>query len=432
MQLSKKSTFVTFVVAGAIAAGLGGCEKQAPQQQGMRAMPVDVQVVTLEDAFIYTELSGRTTPYCVAEVRPQVSGIILKRFFTEGSEVKQGESLYQIDPAVYKAAVQSARATLAQAEADLALKRADAIRSARLFSSRAVSQQANETAQAQLKVAQANVLAAKAALETAEVNLKYTEVKSPISGRVSLSEVTPGALVTGNQANRLTVVQQLDPIYVDVTQSYEELARLRKSIEGGVLRVTGAEGANVALTLENGDVYPHRGTLMFKDAFADETTGTVRIRAMFPNPNRVLIPGMYARAKLVDGVRERVAKIDQKATMRRTNGAPFVYVVNKDNRIESRDVVIHSAEGTKWILEKGLNEGDKVVVQGVLKVRPGSPVTYGAPTMGAPAKAVQQTSKPQAQVKSATSQIVEKITTFKDKLRKTIQRVKAFFNKNNQ
>lgn len=375
MLFSTRSKILTLTFAAALAAGLTGCHKQAPVQ-GPHATPVGVQVAELSDEIVSSELPGRLTAYRTAEVRPQVTGIILKRLFEEGSQVQEGQSLYQIDPTLYKAAVAQATASVAQAEANLRLAKADAKRSTALLASKAVSEQADESAQAKYKVAQANLLAAKAALTTAQENLRYTEVKSPIPGRVSLSEVTPGALVTANQAARLTVVQQLDPIYMDVQQSYEALAKLKSQLATGYLKKGTNGEADVAITHADGQVYPYKGKLMFKDALVDETTGSVRLRAVFPNPDGTLLPGMFARAKAVDGVREKVIRISQKAVMRAQNGNPYVFVVNKSNRVESRDVVLHYADGTDWILEKGLSAGDVVIVDGTLRVRVNDLVSF--------------------------------------------------------
>ena len=375
MLFSTRSKILTLTFAAALAAGLTGCHKQAPVQ-GPHATPVGVQVAELSDEIVSSELPGRLTAYRTAEVRPQVTGSILKRLFEEGSQVQEGQSLYQIDPTLYKAAVAQATASVAQAEANLRLAKADAKRSTALLASKAVSEQADESAQAKYKVAQANLLAAKAALTTAQENLRYTEVKSPIPGRVSLSEVTPGALVTANQAARLTVVQQLDPIYMDVQQSYEALAKLKSQLATGYLKKGTNGEADVAITLADGQVYPYKGKLMFKDALVDETTGSVRLRAVFPNPDGTLLPGMFARAKAVDGVREKVIRISQKAVMRAQNGNPYVFVVNKSNRVESRDVVLHYADGTDWILEKGLSAGDVVIVDGTLRVRVNDLVSF--------------------------------------------------------
>ena len=389
MTLKFRTTHV-LVVAGLAATALTGCLDKGGNQQQAAATPQAVQVVVqqveLSDAIIRTDAPGRATAYQTAEVRPQVSGILQKRLFEEGAMVKEGQSLYRIDPALYKAQVASAKASLLQARANLASTKADAKRSAELVKVNAVSRSADDQAQAAYKVAIANVEAAKAALATAQINLDYTEVRSPITGRVSLSEVTPGALVTANQTSRLTVVQQLDPIYVDVTQSFDELSRLREQAAKGMLKVNKDGSADVQLILDgdktvqlilDGDkTYKHLGRLTFKDALVDESTGTVRVRAVFDNPDGDLLPGMFVRARLVDGVRENVIKIDQRATMRRTTGDPYVYVVNAENKVESRDVVIGGTEGTNWIINKGLKDGDKVIVEGLQRVRPGALVQY--------------------------------------------------------
>lgn len=381
MLFTKKPRLAVGCMFVATAMLVAGCSKQQGQQQQANAQPtqVNVQVIEKDTAILRTELSGRTSAYRVAEVRPQVTGIILERNFEEGAEVKEGQPLYQIDPAVYKANVQTARAAVLQASANLKAAQAEAKRSAELVRVKAVSQAQDDTAQATYRVAQANLESAKASLDRAQIDLDYTRVNSPITGQVSLSEVTPGALVTANQANRLTVVQQLDPIYVDVSQSYEQMRKLRQQVTDGTLKRSANQDADVQLVLDTGEVYPLLGKLTFKDALVDESTGTVRVRAVFPNPDRLLMPGMYVRARLVDGVREEVVKLDQRATMRRATGEAYVYVVNAENKIESRDVSILSAEGTNWIVDGGLEAGDRVVVEGLQRVRPGAPVSI-APT----------------------------------------------------
>ncbi len=396
LKNSPRSAVFALVACAAAAAALTGCQGKKQETSQANAAPqavlVSVQEIKLQDAVMRTDLPGRTSAYRVAEVRPQVSGIIQKRLFEEGAEVKEGQSLYQIDPAVYEANVASAKASLLQAQATLVSARADAKRSAELVKVNAVSRSSDDSAQAAYKVAVANVEAAKAALASAQIDLRYTKVTSPITGKVSLSEVTPGALVTANQAQRLTVVQQLDPIYVDVTQSYDVLAKLREQAKAGIIK-TGTEGsADVQLILEGERIYSSIGKLTFQDALVDESTGTVRIRAVFPNPDRELMPGMYVRARLVDGVREKAVKLDQRATMRRSTGEPYVYVVTNDNKVESRDIVIAGADGPYWVLDKGLSEGDRVIVEGIQHVRPGTLVRCepaGAPGEVKPAAAAE-------------------------------------------
>lgn len=385
-KLSRSMLFAVTVAAAATLAGCGEDKAAQGQAQQVRATPVDVQTVKLEPALMREELTGRTTAYRVAEVRPQVTGIVQKRLFTEGADVKEGQSLYQIDPATYNAALQAARATLQQARATLVSVKADAERSAQLVQSNAVSHSANDAAQAAYLVAKANVSAAEASVTSAAINVAYTQVKSPITGKVSLSEVTPGALVTANQSARLTVVQQLDPIYVDVTQSYAKLAELKAQMSKGKLASAGSADAEVRLIMNDGSFYPETGKLTFKDALVDETTGTVRLRVEFPNSRMDLMPGMYVRAQVINGVRADAVKLDQRATMRRNNGAPYVFVVGKDNKVESRDIVIAGADGDKWIVESGLKNGDNVIVNGIQKVRVGAPVVFGTQA-GAPAAA---------------------------------------------
>ena len=364
---------------------LAGCldleeKAQAPQAQAApRATEVDIVVAERSDATIVTELGGRTNAFQIADVRPQVSGIIQKRLFEEGAEVKQGQPLYQIDPALFDAAVQSAKAAVQQAEANLRKTRADAKRSAELVKAKAMSEAANDAAQAAYRVAVANLAAAQASLKSAQVNLDYTQVKSPISGRVSLSQVTPGALVTAQQATPLTTVHQLDPVYVDVTQSYERLIELRSKKEAGIMKNDPAGDNEVQLVLDTGEIYPQKGKFSVQDALVNEQSGTVRVRAVFPNPDRRLMPGMYVRARLIEGIQPNVIKLDQRAVMRAQTGAPYCYVVNKEGKVESRFLTIDGTEGNFWIVTKGLEVGDKVIVEGILKVRPGAPVTYKEP-----------------------------------------------------
>ena len=376
MVLNKKPLIavVSAVMAGAL---LSGCEKPAQQRLAAGPTPVDVVKIELTEAVIRTELSGRTNAFRIAEVRPQVTGIVQKRLFEEGAEVQQGQSLYQIDPTLFEADVATARAALLQAEANMALAKADAARSADLVKINAVSKQADDMAQAQYKVAQANVAAAKAALKAANANLSYTQVRSPITGRVSISEVTAGALVTANQAQQLTTVQQLDPIYVDVVQSYDMLAKLKQRLANGELKALPNGEAEIDLILDSGKQYPLKGKLVVQDALVDEATGMVRIRAVFPNPERDLMPGMYVRAVLTEGVQEKAIKLDQRAVMRHSNGKPYCYVVDKDNKVVLRDLQINGVEGTKWLISSGLSVGDVVISEGILKVRPGATVSYG-------------------------------------------------------
>lgn len=355
------SKFVPKYAAAAMcvvaAFSLAGCKDTSTQVQ---RPPQQVVVVTAEisSPVMTTELNGRTSAYQVAEVRPQVGGIIQKRTFTEGQMVKAGEQLYQIDPALYEAAYEEAVANY-----ELAL--ANARRSAQLVKVNAVSKQDNDQAQAQLKTA-------KAAMKTAKTNLDYTRVESPIAGRVGRSEVTPGALVTSYQTF-MTTVQQLDPIYVDVKQTSGEMLRLKHDIASGKIQTK--DGAlEVSLLMEDGTVYPQTGKLTFTGEEVDEGTGMINLRAIFPNPNGDLLPGMFVRAQLVEGARPNSVVISQRCVMRDPKGVAYVYVVTPDNKVERRDIVANRTSGTYWIVESGLKQGEKVIIEGLQKVSVGATV----------------------------------------------------------
>lgn len=331
-------------------------------------------VVQTKDLTVNTVLNGRTSAYYEAEVRPQVSGILQKRLFKEGSEVKAGEVLYQIDPKPYEVAVKSAEASLAQADAVLTKAKADAKRASELVKVNAISIQDNDAVQAQLKTAYAQQAAARAALENARINLGYTKVESPISGRISRSEFTEGALLQAYQPLKLTSVQQLDPIYVDVTQSADDMSRIRNEIKSGALTADEQGNARVTLKFADGTVYPFEGKLAFTDAQVEESTGSVKLRAIFPNPDRELLPGMYVRAGLIEGVRPQGIAISMQCVMRDAKGNAYVYVVAPDNKVEKRDVVATRTSGTDWIVSSGLKAGERVVFEGFQRIKPGSQV----------------------------------------------------------
>ncbi len=350
-------------------------------------MDIQAQALTLT-----TELSGRTSAYLVSEVRPQVGGIIQKRHFVEGAEVKAGQPLYQIDPASYQATYDSARASLAKAEASLTSTRNKASRYEELVAIKAVSQQDNDDSQAALKQAQADVAAAKAAVETARINLDYTRVTSPISGRIGRSSVTPGALVTASQASALSTVQQLDPIYVDVTQSSAELLRLKRDLASGQLKPAGANQAAVKLLLEDGSAYSLPGKLQFSDVTVDQNTGTIMLRAVFPNPKGDLLPGMYVRAVLEEGDEAQAILAPQQGVTRDTKGNPTALVVGADNKVELRVLKTRRVVGDKWLVSEGLKAGDKLIVDGLQKIAPGMavlPVSADKAVSAAPAAAAQ-------------------------------------------
>lgn len=335
----------------------------------------EVGVVTLKarSLTITTELPGRTRPYRVAEVRPQVSGIILKRQFVEGSDVKAGQSLYQIDPATYQAAYNSAQGDLAKAEANVEINSLTVKRYKPLLSTNFVSHQDYDTAVANLKQAEASVVAAKAALETARINLYYTKVYSPISGRIGKSSVTEGALVTASQTNALASVNQLDPIFVDVTQSSRDFLRLKRQLEKGILK-KGDDNVVVDLLLEDGTLYNQKGTLQFSDVTVDETTGSITLRAIFPNSKQVLLPGMFVRARIKDGVKEEAILAPQQAITRNAQGQATALLVNDKNKVVERTLVTEQAIGDQWLIRSGLKDGDKVIVSGQQKIKPGMTV----------------------------------------------------------
>ena len=370
---------ITVVSVLALAA-LTGCDDQKKGGAPANAMVPQVSVVEIQpDTRAQTTiLQGRTAPFLVAEVRPQVSGILQKRLFKEGEEVKEGQPLYQIDPAVYKAAVESAKAEVERAKSLVMQTRNSANRYAQLVKTEAVSKQMNEDAQAAYKQAQASLLAAQAQLKNAEINFGYTTITSPITGKIGRSLVTPGALLSGYQANNMAVVQTLDPIYVDVNESSRDLLKLKKEIAEGRIKVN--EGAiPVSLTLEDGSVYPLEGKLELSEVSVDEGTGTITLRAVFPNPNQTLLPGMYVRTKLPQGLRENAIFVPQRAVLRESNGSPYVYVV-QDGKIAIKKIKTIKTEGTDWLLESGLEPGDKVVIEGLQRIRPGVPVNI-VPTM---------------------------------------------------
>jgi membrane fusion protein (multidrug efflux system) len=349
-----------------------GCRRaQAPPQAG----PVEVNTVTVhpERAVLTTELPGRTAAYLIAEVRPQVSGIILERLFEEGSNVKAGSRLYQIDPAPYQAAYDQAKAALAVAEANLPATRSRAERLRGLVQIHAVGQQDYDDAAAALLRAEASVASARAAVESARINLAYTPLKAPISGRIGRSAVTVGAMVTAYQPAALAVIQQLDPIYVDVTQASADLLRLRRGLASGRLTTTGSL-RKVKLILEDGTPYPHEGRLQFRDVTVDSTTGSVVLRMVFPNPDYTLLPGMFVRATVEEGVNEKAFLAPQQGVSRDAKGNATALVVGADGKVEERQLELDRAMGDRWLVTSGLRDGDQVIVEGLQKVRPGVPV----------------------------------------------------------
>jgi membrane fusion protein (multidrug efflux system) len=352
---------------------LAGCAKpKGPPPMG----PPEVGVVTLEPQAVAlsTTLPGRTSPFAISDVRPQVNGIIQDRLFQEGSNVRAGQVLYKIDPATYRAAFDQAKAQVASAQANLATAKIKAERYADLVKINGVSKQDADDANAAYLQAAASVQQNQAALQTARINLDYTSVKAPISGRVGKSVFTKGALVSAAQADALTTVQTLDPIYVDINQSSAELLRLRQQLANGALTAGGPASTLVSLKLEDGTDYPLKGRLQFADVTVDQTTGAVTLRAIFPNPHGVLLPGMYVRAVVAQGDKPSALLVPQQGVTRGPTGDATAMVVDDSGRAQTRVVQTTGVVGDKWLVSCGLKPGDKLIVEGLQRVRPGIPV----------------------------------------------------------
>jgi membrane fusion protein (multidrug efflux system) len=356
---------------------LSACGKpDAEAAQEGAAAPAEVGVITVQAqrVALTTELPGRTAAFMISEVRPQVGGIIQKRLFEEGSDVKAGQVLYQIDPATYQAAYDNAKAALAKSKANVTSIRLKAQRYKELVSIDAVSKQDYDDAVASLEAAEAEIAADQAALETARINLNYTKVTAPISGRIGKSVFTPGALVTAGQAEALARVQQLDPIYVDVTQSATDILRLRRDLASGRLRSAGPNQAKVKLLLPDGTSYDQEGSLQFSDITVDQTTGSISLRAVFPNPHHDLLPGMYVRAVLEEGVNDHAILVPQQAVSRDPKGNPVAMVVDANGTAAERQLKTERSVGNQWLVSDGLKAGDRLIVDGLQHIRPGAAV----------------------------------------------------------
>jgi membrane fusion protein, multidrug efflux system len=351
---------------------LGACSNAQTPPPAPQAPEVSVVTVHRGSVPITTELPGRTSPYLVAQVRARVDGIVLKREFKEGSEVKAGQRLYQIDPAPYIAALNSATASLQKAEANLASTTAQAERFKVLVAANAVSKQDYDNAVATQGQAAADVASGKAAVAMAQINLGYTNVVSPITGRSGLSLVTEGAYVQASAATLMTTIQQIDPIYVDLTQSSVEGLQLRRDVATGQLKVSGPDQAKVMLLLEDGRQYSQTGSLQFTDITVDQGTGSVTVRAIFPNPRGVLLPGMFVRARIEEGVNENAFLVPQVGVTHDPTGQATALVVGSDNKVALRTLQLRGTLGTQWIVDRGLNDGDRVIVAGIQKVQPGA------------------------------------------------------------
>jgi len=360
------------VLAGMLV--MSGCKQNSSTSgatPAKNAPEVGVAVMRSEPVALTMELSGRISPHMVAEVRPQVGGIIQKRMFNEGGDVKAGEALYQIDPATYQAAYASAAAALAKAEANRVTLRLKAERYKDLVTINAVSRQDNDDAQAALKQAEADVEAAKAAVDTARINLAYTKVIAPISGRIGRSSVTPGALVTASQASALATIQQLDPVYVDVTQSSADLLRLKRDLASGEINTKKADQAKVNLLLEDGSSYPLEGILKFSEVTVDQGTGSITLRALFPNPDQLLLPGMFVRGIVQEGVREQALLVPQRGVTRDATGNAVALIAGENDVVEKRILKTERTVGDAWLVTAGIKAGERVIVEGIQRVRPG-------------------------------------------------------------
>ncbi|HEY3276654.1 MAG TPA: efflux RND transporter periplasmic adaptor subunit [Syntrophorhabdaceae bacterium] len=373
VQESGKRTINLALWSLIILIAMTGCQKGKASQAGPQNPPeVAVVAIKLEPVVITTELPGRTSSYLVAEVRPQVNGVIQKRLFVEGDDVKAGDVLYQIDPAPYQAVYDNIKATLAKAEANLPPIRLKEGRYKELVAAKAVSQQEYDEASAALKQVEAEVGVARAAVETARINLAYTRITAPISGRIGKSHVTVGALATAHQVSPLTTIQQLDPIFVDATQSSASLLQLKRHLENG--RLKGAGHTRVKMLLEDGTPYPSEGTLKFSDVTVDQTTGSFILRIVFPNPKQTLLPGMFVRPVIQEGVMERAMLVPQQGVSRDPKGNAVALTVDAQNKVQARSITVDRAIGDKWLVSAGLAPGDRVIVEGTQKARPGSTV----------------------------------------------------------
>ncbi len=361
------------ITAATAAVFLAACgQKQStPPPQTPEVGVVTVQPTTVP---VIAELPGRTSAFLNAQVRARVDGIVLRREFTEGDDVKQGQRLYKIDPAPYIATLNTAKASFAKAQANLASQNALAARYKVLVAANAVSKQDYDNAVAAQGQAVADVASAKAAIDTAQINLGYTDVISPITGRTSLSQVTPGAYVQASAATLMTTIQQLDPIYVDLTQSSVDGLKLHRQIQEGRLQTEGIHAAKVNLVLEDGRTYSEEGKLQFSDVSVDQSTGSVTVRAIFKNKDRVLLPGMFVRARIQEGTNDRALVVPQIGVTHDQKGQPTALVVDKDNKVQLRQLVTSGTYGQNWVVDTGTNPGDRVIVNGVEKAKPGMQV----------------------------------------------------------
>ncbi len=369
----RANTLARWLLPAACAVLLTACHRQ-PQAPPPSAPEVATITVARQSVLLTTELPGRTSPFRIAEIRPQVNGLILKRLFTEGADVKAGQELYQIDPAPFQAALDNAKAALGRAEANLPSLKSRVGRYQQALADKAVSQQDFDDAEAALNQTEADIKYYQAMLETARINLNYAHVVSPISGRIGTSTVTDGAIVTAYQPVALATIQQLDPIYVDVPQSATDLLRLEQRLKAGQLKREGTNANKVRLILADGSPYALEGTLEFRDISVDPTTGSVILRMVFQNPNGVLLPGMFVRAVVQEGLDDQAILIPQQAVSRDPKGNPVALIVDASGKVAQRMLSLDRAIGDQWLVSSGLAPGDRVIVEGMQKVRPGVPV----------------------------------------------------------
>ncbi|EQB33081.1 efflux RND transporter periplasmic adaptor subunit [Sphingobium ummariense] len=370
----RKGNFFGLLACGSVLA-LSACGKEQPPAPP----PPTVGVVTLkvEAAPLFNELPGRITAFETAEVRPQISGVIRRRLFTEGGYVKAGQLLYEIDDAPYRAALGQAQGALARAQASISATGLQAQRYRELVGINAVSRQELDNAEAAAQQARADVTAQRAAVQAAQVNQNFTRIRAPISGRIGRSLFTPGALVQAGQADPLATIQRTDTVYVDVTQSAAQIIDLKQAMKSG--GISEADGARVQLLLPNGSTYPIEGRLQFAEVTVDPSSGAVTLRATFPNPDGLLLPGMYVRARVVEGQRRQAILAPQQGITRDPRGRATALVVGAGDKVEAREVETDRAVGDKWIVTKGLKPGDRLIVEGLLNLRPGTVVKPGAP-----------------------------------------------------
>jgi membrane fusion protein, multidrug efflux system len=384
----KNTTVTGLSVAAALCMTLGACGGKK-QQVPAPAPVVTVYTVVAKPLSLYTELPGRTSPYQTADVRPQVDGIVLKRQFREGSAVKAFAPLYQIDPVAYQALYDSSSASLAKAQANLVTANLLVERYRDLVAINAISRQTNDNAIATAAQAGADVAAAKAAVRSAGINLQRTLITAPIAGRIGRSAVTVGALVASNQSTALSTIQQMDPMYVDVTETIAQLLQLKREFPHDSLSTGGPSPVSVRLVLEDGSPYPIPGRLEFSDVTVDQTTGSVTLRIAFANPDEDLLPGMYVRAILQEGIRQQAILVPQQGITHDATGDATALVLGADQKVELRKLTVNRAIGNQWLVDSGLKAGERVIVDGLQGVKPGVQATVGvpaAPAASAPGK----------------------------------------------